>query len=47
MALMTASSLGGVVFAYGQEAHSLAVSISFVSLMINYILSTRAGLIQL
>ena len=45
MTLMTASALGGVVFAYGQEAHALAVCISFVSLMINYTLSTRAGLI--
>ena len=45
MTLLTASALGGVVFAYGQEAHSLAVCISFVSLMINYTLSTRAGLI--
>ena len=41
MTLLTASALGGVVFAYGQEAHSLAVCISFVSLMINYTLSTR------
>jgi hypothetical protein len=45
MTLLTASALGGVVFAYGKEAHSLAVCISFVSLMINYTLSTRAGLI--
>ncbi len=47
MTLLTASALGGVVFAYGQEAHSLAVCISFVSVMINYTLSTRTGLIQL
>jgi hypothetical protein len=47
MTLLTASALGGVVFAYGQEAHSLAVCISFVSIMINYTLSTRTGLIQL
>ena len=41
MTLLTASALGGVVFAYGQEAHSLAVSISTVSLVINYILSAQ------
>jgi hypothetical protein len=45
MTLLTASALGGVVFAYGQEAHSLAVCISFVSLLFNYTLSTRADLI--
>jgi hypothetical protein len=41
MTLLTASALGGVVFAYGQGAHSLAVSISTVSLMINIALSTQ------
>ena len=41
MTLLTATALGGVVYAYDQQAHSLAVSISFVSLMINYTLSTR------
>ena len=47
MALLTATTLGGIIFAYGQEAPSFAVCISFVTLMINYTLSTRAGLIQL
>jgi hypothetical protein len=41
MTLLTASALGVVVFAIGQEAHSLAVSISTVSLMINIALSTQ------
>ncbi len=41
MTLLTASALGGVVFAYGQEAHSLAVSISTVSLVINIALRTQ------
>ena len=42
MTLLTASAIGGVVIAYGQEAYSLAACISFVSLMLNYTLSTRA-----
>jgi hypothetical protein len=41
MTLLTASSLGGVVFAYGQGAQSLAVFISTVSLVINIALSTQ------
>jgi hypothetical protein len=45
MTLLTVSALGGVIYAYGQEVPSLAVFFSFASLMINYTLSTRSGLI--
>ena len=46
MTLLTVSALGGVIFAYGQEAPSLAVAISFVTLMLNFTMSAYAGLIS-
>ena len=45
MTLLTVSTMGGVLFAYRQEAPSIAVAISFLTLVLNFTMSAHAGYI--